>query len=349
MPCVPKTCMNNMDQSRSLLLKALAPVAIGLGVVAWLFFREFNAATLTDITFDARSVAAIFVAMAFMVLRQAALSWRFRILSDGRLSWAAALRVTVMCEFTSAITPTSAGGSAMSMLFMKREGIDLGRATTITMTTLFLDQFFMVAVGPLMLMLAPMNRIFGFGSFVHGVRISFWIVFALVALVALVLFWATLVRPDYVGALVRGLFRRRWLRRWQAQAEQVAADITATGHDLRRRPLRWWARAFGATAGVWIFRFLIVNALFFGFVAGADQLVVLSRQYVVWTLLTVSPTPGGSGVSEWLFTNYYGDMVATKSVALILSVFWRLISYYAVLAAGAILLPAWIRGFRRRS
>ena len=101
--------------------------------------------------------------------------------------------------------------------------------------------------------------------------------------------------------------------------------------------------AFCATALTWSSRYLVVNALFLGFVPGADQLVVFGRQFVVWVVLMVSPTPGGSGVSEWLFTTYYGDLIGDTALALVIAVFWRIITYYIYLAIGAIILPSWLR------
>lgn len=336
-----------MEQTRSLLLKILLPVVIGLAVVVWMFMREFNPQAWNSIVFDGPVVVAIVAAAMFMLVRQLGLAWRFRALTDRRLSWKQAFRITLLCEFTSAITPTSAGGSAMSMFFMHREGIELGRGTTIMMTTLFLDELFMALLCPVMLSLAPMADIFGGGGFEKGVRISFWIVIALIIAVTLALLWGTLLQPTKVGALIRRIFSVKWLRRWSDRANTVADDMASTGRDLRSRPMRWWLESFAATAVIWLSRFLIVNALFAGFVAGCSQLVVLARQYVVWTLLTVSPTPGGSGVSEWLFTNYYGDMISSASVALVISVFWRLISYYAVLGAGAVILPSYLRGIKK--
>ncbi len=87
----------------------------------------------------------------------------------------------------------------------------------------------------------------------------------------------------------------------------------------------------------------MVNAIFLGFAPWSDQLLVFCRQFVVWTLLSVSPTPGGSGVSEWLFTTYYGDMLGSAGIALIIAIIWRLASYYLYLFTGAVLVPAWIK------
>ena len=73
----------------------------------------------------------------------------------------------------------------------------------------------------------------------------------------------------------------------------------------------------------------------------ASGLLVFGRQFVVWVLLMISPTPGGSGVSEWLFTTYYGDLIGSAGAALVLAMFWRLLSYYVYLVAGVILLPSY--------
>ena len=333
-----------MGSTRSLLFKILLPVALGLGVVVWMFLREFDAGAWQAVDLGPLGIAAIAAAIAAMCAREACLACRFRVLSDGRLSWMAALRVTMLCEFTSAITPTTAGGSAMSMVFLKREGIDLGRGTTMMLTTLFLDELFNVVLCPVIFLMAPYAAIFGFnGGFSSGVRISFWIVIGLITAITIVLFWGTLGRPEAVRAIIRKIFSWRLLRRWRERAMASADEMVTAGREFRTRPASWWLRAFGATAGVWIARFLVVNALFWGFVAGADQVIVFARQFVVWTLLTVSPTPGGSGLSEWLFTNYYGDMIHDPSVALVIAVFWRLITYYSLLAIGAIMLPGYLR------
>ena len=46
------------------------------------------------------------------------------------------------------------------------------------------------------------------------------------------------------------------------------------------------------------------------------------------------PYTGGSGLSEWLFSEYYGDIVPTAGMALMLAIMWRIISYYLYLGIG---------------
>ena len=73
----------------------------------------------------------------------------------------------------------------------------------------------------------------------------------------------------------------------------------------------------------------------------ASEVLVFGRQFVVWVVLMVSPTPGGSGISEWLFANYYGDLIGNLGIAAVLALVWRLFSYYIYLIAGVALLPGY--------
>lgn len=339
-----------MDNSRSLLWKTLIPVAIGLGVVIWLFAREFDINAWKKIVWDGHTVVALLVAVICVCGREFGLMWRYRALSDQRLGWWAAFRITLLQEFTSCITPTSAGGSALSMVFMHREGISLGRATTLTLTSLMLDEMFFVVMCPLIMIFIPYSDLFGIpkNAFTYGLRATFWIVYGGIVAVTGMLIAGTLVRPEAVRKAIRGLFSWKRLKRWRKDAFEMADNMVEAGHDLLHRPASWWVQSAGATIFSWMSRFLVVNALFWAFVPGASQLAVFGRQFVVWTVLTVSPTPGGSGLSEWLFTTYYGDMLSGASVALIIAVIWRFLTYFVYLVAGILVVPSWLRQGKRR-
>ena len=329
--------------------KILVPVVIGLGVVVWLFHREFNAEVLESIHFDSRVMWCIALAWLFMIGRELGLSWRFRAITDRQLSWWQSVKVTMLCEFTSCITPTSVGGSALGMVFMNREGIELGRATSLMMTTLFLDELFFVISLPVIMAIVPYKELFGFSAdaFTVGLETVFWIIYGVIFLWTLLLFLGIFIRPRTIHSGLNRLFRLKWLRRWAGKADELGQNMEVTGKDLRRRPARWWAETFGATALSWCSRYLVVNALFLGFVPAANQIVVFARQFVVWVVLMVSPTPGSAGISEWLFTTYYGDLIGSAGMALVIALFWRVISYYVYLAIGACIVPGWLMKLKK--
>ncbi len=321
------------------------PIVIGLAVVAWLFHREFSPGVWRTVHFDARVVWCIVLAWLFMAGRDFGLTWRFRTLTDRQITWGQAMRVNFMCEFTSAITPSAVGGSSLGMVFLHHEGVNLGRATTLMLTTLMLDELFFVVACPIIMLIIPHDELFGFNTsnFTTGLQWVFWVVYALLFAWTVILFLGILIKPEGTRKALLWIFKLPLLRRWRKSVEELGDNMVDAGRDLRTRSLKWWLEVFGATALTWSSRYLVVNALFLGFVPGADQLVVFGRQFVVWVVLMVSPTPGGSGVSEWLFTEYYGDMLHNGALALVIALFWRIISYYVYLIIGIFLAPSMFR------
>ena len=327
-----------------MLKRTLLPLLIG-GVVTFLLFRdEFSAATFTSIEWTTRTIIGFAMAWVFLVGRDFGLAWRFHTIASPTLSWPRAIRVDLMCAFTSAVTPSAMGGSAFAIFYLNREGVSLGKATTMTLTTLFLDELFFVIFCPLILLIMPLSELFGDASgrnaFLDGIEVVFWLVYAGIVIWTTILFFGILVKPHYVAKLINRLFTLRWLRRWQKGARQMGQNMIEASSQVRKASLTWWLNVFGATVLSWFSRYLVVNALFWGFVPDASGLLVFGRQFVVWVVLMVSPTPGGSGISEWLFTEYYGDLIHSGSIALILALSWRLISYYSYLIVGSILVPS---------
>lgn len=138
------------------------------------------------------------------------------------------------------------------------------------------------------------------------------------------------------------IFSWRLLRRWHKGMEEMSNNMLSTSIDIKTRSKKWWGKAFAATAISWLSRYLLVNALFWGLYPAADQLIVLARQFIVWAILMVSPTPGGSGVSEYLFTEYYGDMITGGAMVMILALLWRVLSYYIYLLIGTFMMPSFL-------
>lgn len=329
--------------------KILLATAIGIGVVAWMFWHEFDPGALAAVQFDTRSIVCLVLAAVAVCGRDFGLTWRFRAITDGQLSWKRALQVDLMCAFTSAITPSAVGGSPAAIFYLSREGLSVGRATTLTLTTLMLDELFFVVFCPVIVALIPISRLFGDGgALLDSVKVIFWTVYTAIVLYTVLLYAGTLWRPHAVASALHRLFGLRFLRKLQPKIDNMTGNMEATSQTLKNYSLRWWARVFGATVVSWFSRYLVVNALFWGFVPSADGLLVFGRQFVVWVVLMVSPTPGGSGVSEWLFSNYYGDLIGNVSLALVLAIVWRLYSYYIYLVAGAFLAPRYF-GKRRNA
>ncbi len=330
--------------------KVMLPVAIGLAVVVLMFLHDAKKEDFADIWrsihFDGRVIACIIIGFMCMFGRDFGLTWRFRALTDRKLTWGQAWKVDMLCEFTNCITPSAVGGSSLGMVFLNTQGIEIGRATTLMLTTLFMDELFFVLACPFVVLFTPAADIFTSDGtmFSHGIKYTFWTVYLLIAVWTFILFVGIIWKPLWIQKVLDRMATWRWLHKWSTQISGLGANMVATSKELQTKPFRFWLEVFCGTALSWTSRYLVVNALFFGFVPADDkyQWVILARQFVIWVVLMVSPTPGGAGLSEWLFSEYYGDIIGTAGMALILAIFWRVITYYLYLFIGAVLVPSWL-------
>ncbi|MCC8114022.1 MAG: flippase-like domain-containing protein [Bacteroidales bacterium] len=326
--------------------KVALPIVIGFGVIAWLFHDDFSEAAFASIHFGWRAVVGIALACLFVVGRDFGLTWRFHTIAAPDLSWKRALRVDLMCAFTSAITPSAVGGSALAIFYLNTEGVKVGRATALTLTTLFLDELFFVIFCPIIVLCLPLDQLFGSGErsgFLQGVEIVFWLVYAGIVIWTSILYAGILWKPQIVQKVFVKLFSMKWLRRWLPNVQQMTGNMIATSDWVKHCPRSWWLNVFGATVLSWFSRYLIVNAIFWAFIPGCNWGLVFCRQFVVWVVLMVSPTPGSSGLSEWMFTEYYGDLIGNLDLALVMALIWRLITYYIYLALGVCLAPTYFK------
>lgn len=350
-----KTTAHNKDFAA---WKVLLPVAIGVSVVVLMFWHDAREENFSEvfkgIHLDWRVVTCIITGFLFMFGRDFGLTWRFRALTDKQLSWKQAWKVDMLCEFTNCITPSAVGGSSLGMVFLNSQGIEIGKATTLMLTTLFMDELFFVLACPIVILFTPANEIFatgGEGMFAHGIKYTFWVVYAIITAWTFLLFMGIIWKPMWISKLLTKISKWKRLQKWSSQISGMGDNMVATSKELRSKPLRFWLEVFCGTAISWTSRYLVVNALFFGFIPTDDkyQWVILARQFVIWVVLMISPVPGGAGLSEWLFSNYYGDLISISAMALILAVLWRVITYYLYLLIGAVIVPIWLKGMKNKN
>ena len=186
-------------------------------------------------------------------------------------------------------------------------------------------------------------------SFATGIRLSFWIIYGIIALWTVVLFIGIFIRPRYITAVIMSIFKIKLLVKYRDKAIGFCRNLVEASDKAKLMPATTWVKCFAATAISWLSRYLMVCALFAMFGEGNNQFLVVARQSVVWLILMVTPTPGGSGVSEWLFTKYYSDMVSSVSIGLLLALSWRILSYYLYMIVGLCVIPAWLKKKNRHS
>lgn len=83
-----------------------------------------------------------------------------------------------------------------------------------------------------------------------------------------------------------------------------------------------------------------------------DTLLIVARQLVMWVFLLISPTPGSSGVAEWLLNVFFGEWferAPSPISAAITMLIWRMATHFIYLLIGVLVIPGWLRRSHRRN
>ncbi len=342
-----KDLLNKIRPSRIIL-----PIIIGLAVVGYLFYREFDPVALQQLDFTSVTLLFLLFALFLMVVRDFGYMVRLKILSEKKLSWRQVFRIVMLWEFTSAVTPSAIGGTGIAILYVNKEGLTVGRSTAIVMATSFLDEVYFLLMFPLLLLTLDFNSLFvvtngDTSGFAQGLFYICLIGYTLKLLWTLVLSYGLFFNPRSVKwLLLLKIFKLPFIRRWRSSAGKVGTDLIHSSVELKSKPLSFWLQSFAATFISWTARYWIVNVLLVAFWASKygiyEHFVIFGRQLIMWIMMLVSPTPGGSGFAEYVFNEFLGEFVPGAGVAIGLALLWRLISYYPYLIIGAIMLPRWV-------
>lgn len=120
-------------------------------------------------------------------------------------------------------------------------------------------------------------------------------------------------------------------------------DLVISSREIRGKGISFWWPLILATILSWGSRYLVVNAIFMAFFTVHDNLLIFARQFVMWIMMVVSPTPGGSGFSEFIFKEYLSEFIPLVGVVPLMILLWRLLTYYNYLLVGALIVPRWVK------
>jgi len=334
--------------------KIIIPIFIGLAVVAWFLSREINTEVLSKLHFTWKSAFWLIIAWCCMIGRDLGYMIRIRILSENDLTWRQAFRVIMLWEFTSAITPSTVGGTAVAVVFIHKEGISVGRSTSIVLATSFLDELYFVIMFPLILLIVGGDILFTTSLQGTGFNLLNNLIIVAIIGYSIILAWVIFVgyglfiNPEKIRTTLIYIFKLPVLRRWKESAVRAGDDIVESSNELRSKPFSFWLKAGTATFLSWTSRYWVINAILVAFYAVNDHLLIFARQLVTWIMMIISPTPGGSGFAEIIIGRYITDAIPadpayTGGIALAIAIIWRIITYYPYLIIGASIVPGWIQ------
>ena len=330
--------------------KIILPIFIGLVVVIYLLWKQFDPEEFAKINWTIHTWTWIAFAVVLLIIRHLAYATRLRILSDKQFTWRKCIELIFIWEFSSAVSPTSIGGSAVALFVLSQEKLSAAKTTAIVIYSAVLDTLFFIGTLPILyfffgpnIIRPNMQNVSNLDAWAY----TFIGAYIFMAMYGCIFFYGLFINPKQIKRVLVAVTKLGFLKRFHSKAEQLGDDIIVASGEIWRKKWTYHLAAFLATATPWACRFLLVNCLITGIVDNtptdfATQALLYGRLQTMFVIMAFSPTPGGVGLAEIVFGGFLYDFVPA-GISLVIAFLWRFLTYYAYLIAGAIIIPNWLR------
>ncbi len=255
---------------------------------------------------------------------------------DHRLSFREAFRITLATDMGAAVSPTAVGGSLFKWALLVQKGVSPGAAASVTSLSPFEDAVFFLFAIPLAIALTA-----SWGNPAFDAAASAFRENALPTLGILlgigVLTWLG-VRWALGGGLGRRTQRhgRRLVYRIGKSLRRIWVDARQVYRLIRTDGKLRFALSLGITGVQWIARYSVISLLIAFLGAPVQPVLFWLLQWVVFTLASFIPTPGGAGGAEAAFFVVYSPFVPGEILGLA-TAGWRFFTFYLLLGIASIL------------
>jgi len=320
------------------IVSIIIPLALAGNIIYMFLASDFS------IIGGIGNYAILYLSLAFILVFMPWITHSLRISLWGRafgknLTFGESFRTAVAADLGAAIVPSTIGGSYAKLAILTSFGFSPGEATLVTLLGTVEDALFFAFALPFSFTMTGAWNDPGIRQLARNLG-SHWPFLA-----GLIAF---LIIAYFILARVRS---RKLTRRLDRPIETPAGLI----HKLWAK-LRIYKRQFSdawkfvrqnhkstffaciALAGIgWTCRYSIITLLVLGLGYRADPVLFFLLQWVVFTFMTLFPTPGAIGGAEVSLALVFKGIVPSGIIPILTGV-WRFLTFYLIMIVGAIII-----------
>jgi uncharacterized protein (TIRG00374 family) len=253
-----------------------------------------------------------------------------------RLDFAESFKIAIATDIGAAITPSVIGGSYAKLGLLTINRLTPGEAALVTLLGTIEDGVFFAVAIPICIVLT--------GSWNSDLIIQFRQnaiaylpaigVAAAVILTGLVILRIIHKRRNASSGtrLPAGSASSRLRHRIVGYKHQFSQAFSF----IRKNHKGTFALCVLLSGAGWICRYSVITLLVTGLGFHADPILFFLLQWVVFTLMTLFPTPGAIGGAEISFALIYRGLVPAGIIPVLTGV-WRFVTFYLIMVTGALL------------
>jgi uncharacterized protein (TIRG00374 family) len=252
-----------------------------------------------------------------------------------RLPFTWTLSANLAANFVSYLTPFLAGGPPLFIYLLSRKGVSPGSAAMVVTARLTLSAIIFTVLFPIFLAIFRQGISWS-ETWQRILNVPFFLLGALVVLILLFILWRR--SPGSYQRLLaawpmRVLLRREGFARFW---NWLLGELKKMGSAARILFTLGWANLIWAALSIvvyWVAFYSVAPILLDSLGIPHPFLETFLGQAVLNALVSLSPTPGGSGASELGFATLFMAWVPTQFLGLFTAL-WRFLIYYLTLLAG---------------
>lgn len=301
----------------------IALLLLVAGISGAIIYYTVDVYTLKNLTaFQPWSIALALLFLTIGMYFDGTRLSRLVTIAGERITFLQAMQVIFGNYFLAMLTPGAAGGAVAQVMFLRRAGVPLGKATVLVLVRTIMSILFLLIAMPVV--------------FYFDAGLVPWLSPDLLAVIAIVLVLAS------IGGLA--FFRTRMSLYWTLRITRRMKHgrrrkLFGLYHDIRnavgllsQSPAKVICVFLESGASL-LSLYAVVPALFLGLGAAVDWGLIMGRMIFLNLLLYFAPTPGGSGVAEGGFVVLFGELLPAGTVG-VLAVAWRILAEYLPFSLG---------------
>lgn len=243
--------------------------------------------------------------------------------TDARLTLKQVVNVVLSNYFLALVTPGASGGAIAQVMFMKKAGIPVAKATVVVLVRTIMSILFLIILVPVVL---------------HSDSdIVKWMPASVITVVSMLF----ISLPVAAFFLMRTRYPEQWLYACTEKFSYTTRrncfiwyrEFKHAFVIMGQHPLKIF-KAFVESGLSLLGIYATVPAFFTGLNFSFDLLQVMGRMILLNLVLYFSPTPGGSGIAEAGFVVLFSNILP-NGVEGIMAVLWRFTAEYLPFLLGA--------------
>jgi len=237
-------------------------------------------------------------------------------------------RISLMTELGAAISPTAIGGEPIKAGMLYQRGVSFGESASLTSMAAVEDLTFYILGIPVAIFLSSAWRVPAIEQFItnrfseSSNTLTWILIFLTIIVIAVLVVWKT--------SIFQGL-KDKIVEFWQ--------DFKHLYESMLKQGKGRFAVNVAVDVIHWGARYSVVSALVLSLGYDADIIKFFVLQWIVFTLMSLVPTPGATGGAEGVFLIIFGPLLPDSAIGTIL-IGWRFIDFYLVSILALVFLSA---------